>query len=83
MPGERSYVTGVPKEVHLFPFTSTRAVAHEFGHVLGFKDHYYTMWNSDQCIYKVETNSGDLMSDSSSGSVTATEWSDIKKNYIK
>jgi hypothetical protein len=81
-PGERAYVIFSDKEVHLFPFTGTRAIAHEFGHVLGFRDHYYTTWDYLGCKYNTEYNLGDLMSDSD-GNVTADEWKDLKKNYLK
>jgi len=81
-PGERSYVMFHKKEVHLFPFTRTRSIAHETGHVLGFLDHYYTIWDPSNCVYNTESNESDVMSDSN-GSVTSDEWKDLKKNYVK
>ena len=80
-PGERSYVMFHKQEVHLFPFTRTRSVAHETGHVLGFPDHYYPTWDSENCVYLTESNSGDLMSDSA-GKVTISEWEMLKSKYI-
>ncbi len=73
-PGERPYVMPGNKTMHLFPGTRTRSIAHEFGHVLGFDDHYYTVWDPDRCLYIYETNDSDLMSNSASGEVTPEEW---------
>jgi hypothetical protein len=73
-PGERPYVMPHKKTMNLFPGTRTRSVAHEFGHVLGFDDHYYTVWDPDRCLYIYETNDSDLMSNSASGEVTPEEW---------
>jgi hypothetical protein len=73
-PGERPYVIRAEKTVNLFPGTHTRSVAHEFGHVLGFPDHYFTTWDPIQCNYIEESDPTDLMSDSSSGDVTEEEW---------
>ncbi|NDF13806.1 hypothetical protein EB061_00570 [bacterium] len=76
-PGERPYVIRAEKTINLFPGTHTRSVAHEFGHVLGFPDHYFTTWDPIQCNYIEESDPTDLMSDSSSGEVTEEEWQDL------
>lgn len=78
-PGERPYVVRKEKTVNLFPGNRTRSIAHEFGHVLGFPDHYYTTWDAAQCRYIEESNPLDLMSDSSSGDVTEAEWQDLSR----
>jgi hypothetical protein len=81
--GSRAYVSPSKREMHLFPLTATRSVAHETGHVLGFPDHYYTQWSKKDCRYTVETNGKDIMSDSSTGNVTDEEWAALREAYLK
>ncbi len=76
-PGARPYVIRKQKTVNLFPGNLTRSIAHEFGHVLGFPDHYYTTWDATQCHYIEESDPLDIMSDSASGDVTEAEWQDL------
>ena len=73
-PGERAYVAQEKKVLMLFPETDTLAIAHEFGHVLGIDDHYYTRWDSDSCRYITELNQEDIMSRHLYGDVTEEEW---------
>ncbi len=80
-PGERAYVNGKKKEIHLFPMMRIRSIAHELGHVLGIPDHYYLLWNANQCSYQYEVNLWDLMSDSTYGEVTADEWKMLLTHY--
>jgi len=79
--GNRSYVSRSDHAIHLFTRTDNRAVAHEFGHVLGFADHYYTLWDSEKCEYVNQINDLDLMSVAQSGSVTSDEWLELQKTY--
>jgi len=72
--GKRANVNYSNRTLNLYPGTRTRSIAHEFGHVLGFDDHYYTVWNPTDCAYVYEQNDHDLMSNSMSGEVTAEEW---------
>jgi hypothetical protein len=60
-------------------FTGT--VAHEFGHVLGFADHYYSVWNDRNCYYSQSSGTGDIMSNSDRGLVTARHWEILEKAY--
>lgn len=80
-PNNRSYVNFGLKEIHLFPFTAVRTIAHEFGHVLGFDDHYYTIWDSEKCEYRAQFNEEDIMSGSDTGDVTAQEWESLFEQY--
>jgi len=73
-PGERAFVSQSEKVLMLFPETNTLAIAHEFGHVLGFDDHYYTRWDPENCRYITESNQEDIMSKHVYGSVTEEEW---------
>ncbi|MFL5813470.1 MAG: hypothetical protein ACJ763_07820 [Bdellovibrionia bacterium] len=82
-PDDRSYVLGFDKTVHLFPDVRLSAIAHEIGHVLGFKDHYYTVWHPEQCGYIIQTNDEDLMSDPDTGTVTSDEWNELKARYSR
>jgi hypothetical protein len=82
-PGQRPYVSASEKTMNLFPMNRVRSIAHEFGHVLGVDDHYYTIWDETQCSYTQETNSEDLMSDSTSGEVTPEEWNSLLKTEPK
>lgn len=50
------------------------AIAHEFGHVLGFVDTYYEVFDPVNCGYKTRLNSSDLMSDIENGKVTRDEF---------
>lgn len=81
--GTRPWVSSNDREMHLFPQNRTRSVAHETGHVLGFRDHYYTVWNRKTCTYIIEYNDTDIMGDSDAGSVTPDEWAELKKQYFK
>ena len=78
--GKRPFVAYSNKSLNLFPYSRSRSIAHEFGHVLGFDDHYYTIWNPKVCAYVQESNQEDLMSDSESGEVTPDEWTELLNN---
>lgn len=56
-------------------------VAHEIGHALGFRDHYYRSWDLPNCRYKDEFDLSDLMSYPESGSVTQNHWLNLKHFY--
>ena len=81
-PYARSYVSLHEKVVKLFPMVEAGAIAHEIGHVLGFSDHYYTVWNADTCSYLTEYNEVDIMSDPTQASVLPEEWAALKKTYF-
>ncbi|NDG83444.1 MAG: hypothetical protein EBX52_00210 [Proteobacteria bacterium] len=72
--GKRPFVRFSDKTLNLFPLGRVRSIAHEFGHVLGFDDHYYTLWSAKTCAYIQESNDEDIMSNSSTGDVTDDEW---------
>ena len=82
-PGRRYFVQWSSKTMNLFPGGEVRPIAHEFGHVLGFRDHYYTIWKSNQCEYTQESNPMDFMSDSSNGNVTEDEWKFLFENAMR
>lgn len=79
--GSRAYVSYGKREVHLYSTVKNTSIAHEFGHVLGFKDNYYTYWNPSQCSYGNQYIETDLMSSSATGSVTDEAWEILNVTY--
>lgn len=79
--GGRSLTNHTEKTVGIANYSSLRTVAHEFGHVLGFDDHYYDVWHPEYCYYTQEYRRSDLMSDSSAGQVTARHWELLDQAY--
>jgi hypothetical protein len=73
--------TGKPNYLKLFPYNRTTSISHEFGHILGFGDHYFTVWDDKKCQYDVYYNETDIMSESSSGVPTQEEREWIQQNY--
>ncbi len=69
------------RTMNFFFETTNRSIAHEAGHILGFKDQYYTRWNPEFCDYTIQYNPGDIMSDSSTGSVLPEMWQELDLNY--
>ena len=73
---------GPEKAVFLFQENAVQSIAHETGHVLGFKEHYYVGWNENTCVYTTDFNTADVMSLSLYGAgATEEEWSTLSKNY--
>ncbi len=80
-PGQRAYVSHTKKEMGLFPPVRSSTFIHEFGHVLGLMDSYYTSYNQTKCMYVYESNPGDLMSESGTGKILPAHIEQIKKAY--
>ncbi len=80
-PGERAFVSYRDKKMQLYSPTKLTTVFHEFGHVLGLPDTYYTSFNQTSCEYVFDFNNGDIMSGSSSGSVLPTHTQKLKDAY--
>lgn len=77
----RSYVNHRDKTMVIANYGWARTVAHELGHVLGFDDHYYSVWHKEYCYYTQESRVGDLMSNSEKGRVGAAHWRILEKAY--
>jgi len=80
--GSRAYVDFNEASVVLYPSVRSQTIAHEFGHVIGFRDHYHTIWNPGRCVYADQHNEEDLMSVSRTGSVTTEEWTELRDVYV-
>lgn len=80
----KSYAASVwtdSKTIKLSAAVSGNTLTHEFGHVLGFKDHYYTAYYyGDSCSYKFHYKPSDVMSDHD-GQVTKVEWEALDRAY--
>jgi hypothetical protein len=57
------------------------AIGHELGHVLGFPDAYFTLWDPRKCEYRVRQHVGDIMSSKFGGVATAAEWEALEQAY--
>lgn len=77
----RSFVNHRRRTMEIANLAWTKTVAHELGHVLGFDDHYYNVWNARNCYYSQESRLGDLMSNSEHGTVTARHWAILDRAY--
>lgn len=79
--GGRAHLNRKSRAMQLFNWDRVKVFTHEFGHILGFQDNYYTAWSIDTCSYTTETNSGDLMANSSDGTVLTRHWDKLKEIY--
>lgn len=79
--GTRSSVDRETKIIRLSSDFRASAIPHEFGHVLGFPDMYYTSWNPQACRYVEEFSQEEIMSDDSTGVVTAADWAALEELY--
>ncbi|MGZ6290080.1 MAG: hypothetical protein ACXWQO_17970 [Bdellovibrionota bacterium] len=79
--GERSYVSRSDKVIMLYPDVRSKSIAHEFGHVMGFPDRYYTVWHPELCEYQIQGREDDIMSDPENGSVIQEHWDELSRHY--
>ena len=77
----RSYVNHRTRSLVIANFSWARTVAHELGHILGFDDHYYSVWNERNCYYTQESRLGDLMSNSETGTISSRHWEILDEAY--
>lgn len=79
--GGRSYVSYQDRHMKLYAGALLPTFAHEFGHVLGLRDEYYTIWNESTCSYGVDENRGNIMSVHYSGIVTPELVNTVRSLY--
>jgi hypothetical protein len=77
----RAHVIASEKLIRIFMDQNPKVIAHEIGHVLGFRDTYYTQWNPSTCEYTYQYRNDDIMSNHLTGSVLAHHWEDLRKHY--
>ena len=58
-----------------------KSIIHEIGHILGFKEHYYEIFDATVCGYTTKMNNQDIMSDINHGIVTEEMFYKLKKEY--
>lgn len=69
------------RKVLLFHNDSAKTIAHEIGHVLGFKDRYFTTWDAKRCVYTQSSLDTDIMSSHHTGSVLPEHWARLDREY--
>jgi hypothetical protein len=79
--GGRDYVDHAERQIVLHPYTNRYAIAHEFGHVLGLTDQYYTRWFESACAYATRVDPADIMSSHLTGQPTAAQWQELREAY--
>ena len=67
--GGRPFVAIDQRQMVLPPGSSDQTISHEFGHVLGLPDEYYTRWNRWECEYIYEYDNSNIMSNHHAGGV--------------
>lgn len=77
----KATVNRADRVINLFSGTSEGVIAHEIGHVLGFSDVYFPIWESSKCRYVVQTNNSDIMSSPTYGSVMQKHWDELDWRY--
>lgn len=77
----RSFVNHRRKTMEIANLAWTKTVAHELGHILGFDDHYYNVWNARNCYYSQESRLADIMSNSEKGGLLPRHWELLDQAY--
>ncbi len=81
--GSRAAVSPKSRSMNLPHGFVITALAHEFGHILGFPDNYITIYQPKNCSYYFKSNYDDIMSESETGHVTEEEWAKLESQYPK
>jgi hypothetical protein len=80
-PGRPSSVDRSKRLITLVQGSRESTPAHEMGHVLGFRDNYYNLWDPSRCEYTYQYRSGDLMSEVSKGEILPEHWRALEEVY--
>jgi hypothetical protein len=78
-----SFTDNNKKLLHLAPKMDVKMIAHEMGHLLGFRDRRYDVWNGKTCAYTIQTRAEDLMSVPETGSVLPEDLTTLDQAYPK
>lgn len=77
--GGRSLTWLDEKKITVSHGAYTATLAHELGHVLGFQDQYFEIFEEPRCEYRMRLNDEDVMSNPFMGSATAEEWLELQR----
>lgn len=81
---QRVFAAGIYRQKRIITLSaavSEGTLTHEFGHVLGFQDHYYTSYEPGAvCAYRFWNKPSDLMSQNT-GEVTKAQWEALDRAY--
>jgi hypothetical protein len=80
-PGHPSSVNRAKRVIRLANESRESTPAHEFGHVLGFRDRYFKIWRPSRCDYVYQFLRGDLMGEVSAGRVLPEHWRVLRETY--
>ncbi len=81
MTSGRAFVNHEKRTVNLYDGGFLKTIAHEVGHVMGFRDTYYSSFDFKNCEYVTELNVNDIMSYHRSGRVMPEHWKTLKEKY--
>lgn len=79
--GGRSNTNYFENTVNFYFGDDRRTIPHEFGHVMGFPDDYFTLWNDQTCTYTQLVNEESVMGHHMTGSVTPSHWKQLEEAY--
>lgn len=79
--GERAFISRKKATMNLFSGTRTTTLSHEFGHVLGFQDRYFTLWEPETCSWNYPIDESDIMGDHETGGLHPEHWEDLDFLY--
>ncbi|HND84449.1 MAG TPA: hypothetical protein PLU50_01525 [Pseudobdellovibrionaceae bacterium] len=77
----RAFVDPTKKTYNISQQDTVKTAIHEMGHILGFRDYYYTAWEEESCKFFDLANQGDVMSNHPSGSVLPRHWEMLRSVY--
>ncbi|MBK9292881.1 MAG: hypothetical protein IPM57_00285 [Oligoflexia bacterium] len=77
----RSYVDYNTRTINLYSGMTEGTLAHEIGHILGFSDLYFDIWQKSKCRFITQVQGSNIMSNSTGGSVLKEHWHTLNQYY--
>ncbi|MCO5143928.1 MAG: hypothetical protein M9962_12630 [Oligoflexia bacterium] len=77
----RSFVRRSDEVIQLASIIRSSTIIHELGHVLGFSDSYYEVWDPKKCTYTQQSTDTDIMSGGSENTVTKEHFDRLRLEY--